>query len=94
MALFGGYVPFSPVYDVGEIFADEHFRTREMLVEVEQPGSQSPVTIAGVPVKLSRTPGSVRHRAPLLGEHTDELLTALGFAGDTIVDLRSRNVVK
>jgi len=94
MALFGGHVPFSPVYDVGEIFADEHFRAREMLVEVEQPGSRSPVTIAGVPVKLSRTPGSVRHRAPLLGEHTDELLMALGFARDTIVDLRSRNIIR
>ncbi len=94
MSLFGGHVPFSPVYDVTEIFDDEHFRTREMLVDVEQPGSKAPVTITGVPVKLSRTPGSVRHRAPLLGEHTDELLTALGYARDTIGDLRSRNIIR
>jgi crotonobetainyl-CoA:carnitine CoA-transferase CaiB-like acyl-CoA transferase len=75
-ALFGGRVPFGPVQDAAEIFADPHFAARGMLVEVEQPGSATPVTIAGVPVHLSATPGAVRGRAPRLGEHTAEVLTA------------------
>lgn len=92
--LLGGQVPFAPVYNVADIFADEHFRAREMLVEVEQPGSAAPVTVTGVPVKFSRTPGAVRRRAPLLGEHTAEILTNLGYAEDAIADLQSRNVIK
>lgn len=76
-ALFGGRVPFGPVHNAAEIFADPHFAARGMLVQVEQPGSATPVTIAGVPVHLSATPGAVRGRAPRLGEHTAEVLAGL-----------------
>jgi crotonobetainyl-CoA:carnitine CoA-transferase CaiB-like acyl-CoA transferase len=79
-ALFGGRVPFGPVQNAAEIFADPHFAARGMLVEVEQPGSATPVTIAGVPVHLPATPGAVRGRAPRLGEHTAEVLAGLGAA--------------
>lgn len=80
-ALFGGRVPFGPVQNAAEIFADPHFAARGMLVQVEQPGSATPVTIAGVPVHLSATPGAVRGRAPRLGEHTAEVLAGLSAAG-------------
>lgn len=85
--LFGGKVPFSPIYNAQEIFADPHFAIRQMLPEVEQPGSQRPVAVPGVPVKLSQTPGQVRHRAPLLGEHTREILTDLGVPAARIESL-------
>jgi len=77
--LFGGKIPFSPIYNAQEIFADPHFAARNMLPEVEQPGSQRPVSVPGVPVKLSQTPGEVRHRAPLLGEHTRDILRDIGL---------------
>lgn len=77
--LFGGKVPFSPIYNAEDIFADPHFAIRQMLPEVEQPGSQRPVAVPGVPVKLSQTPGQVRHRAPLLGEHTRDILSGMGL---------------
>jgi crotonobetainyl-CoA:carnitine CoA-transferase CaiB-like acyl-CoA transferase len=92
--LIGGKVPFAPVYDVAGIFADPHFAVREMLVEVEQPGSATPARIAGVPVKLSRTPGSVRRRAPTLGEDTDAVLAEAGFATAEIAALRSSGAIK
>lgn len=92
--LFGGVIPFGPIYDVSDIFADPHFRIREMLVEVEQPGSATPVTVAGVPIKMSLTPGRVRHRAPLLGEHTREILEAAGYAGAAADRLFQHNIVK
>lgn len=69
----GGRIPVGPINTVEDIFADPHVQAREMLVEVEQPGSD-PVRVAGSPIKLSRTPAGVRGRAPLLGEHTEEVL--------------------
>lgn len=89
----GGKVPFGPVYTAAEIFADKHYAVREMLVEVEQPGSATPVKIAGVPIKLSDTPGAVRRRAPMLGEHTDEILGEIGYAQDRIQALKAQRVV-
>ncbi|MFA7557043.1 MAG: CoA transferase [Hydrogenophaga sp.] len=79
--LFGGKIPFSPIYTAADIFADPHFAARDMLPHVAQPGSAEPVAVPGVPVKLSATPGQVRHRAPLLGEHTREILQSLGVDG-------------
>ncbi len=67
-------IPVGAVQSVDEIYADPHAAARQMLVEVDQPGSATPVTVAGQPIKLTRTPGGVRHRAPLLGEHSHELL--------------------
>lgn len=64
----GGRVPIGPVNDAADIFGDEHVRIREMLVEVEQPGSEAPVVIAGSPIKFSSTPAGVRGRGPKLGE--------------------------
>lgn len=79
-AVLGGTVPVGPVQDVSEILADPHVRAREMLVEVEQPGSASPVTLAGQPLKFSSTPNPPVRRAPLLGEHQDEVLVRSGIA--------------
>uniref|UniRef100_Q46TM9 L-carnitine dehydratase/bile acid-inducible protein F n=1 Tax=Cupriavidus pinatubonensis (strain JMP 134 / LMG 1197) TaxID=264198 RepID=Q46TM9_CUPPJ len=89
----GGKVPFGPVYTSAEIFADRHYAVREMLVDVEQPGSTKPVKIAGVPIKLSDTPGAVRRRAPMFGEHTDEILGGIGYADDLIRALKAQRVV-
>lgn len=91
--VLGGTTPFGPVYDAKDIFQDAHFHRREMLVEVEHPGSAQRVQIAGVPVKLSVTPGGVRRRAPILGEHSDEVLARLGFGADAIARLRQQGVV-
>jgi crotonobetainyl-CoA:carnitine CoA-transferase CaiB-like acyl-CoA transferase len=93
-AVLGGKVPFGPVYTSAEVFADPHYAVREMLVEVEQPGSSVPVKIAGVPIKLSETPGAIRRRAPLLGEHTEDILFAAGYAEEDIQRLREKGVVR
>ncbi|HAC33773.1 MAG TPA: CoA transferase, partial [Gammaproteobacteria bacterium] len=76
--LLGGKVPFGPVNSVTDIMGDAHFQLRDMLVELDHPGSDDLFTVAGTPLKMSRTPGGVRHRAPLLGEHTAEVLGQLG----------------
>jgi len=89
----GGQVPFSPVYNVRDIVADPHFAAREMLPWVSHPGLDHKVQIAGVAVKMTETPGKVRHRAPLLGEHTDEYLKSIGCGASHIDRLRASKIV-
>ena len=45
------------------------------------------------PIKLSATPGGIRHRAPLLGEHTDDILADLGYSSDAIAKFRADGVI-
>lgn len=93
LAHLGGQVPFSPVYNVRDIVADPHFAAREMLPWVPHPGLDHEVQIAGVPIKMTETPGKVRHRAPLLGEHTDEYLKSIGCSAADIDRLRTAKIV-
>src|SRR5215213_9145008 len=66
-----------PVLGLDEALASELVRAREMVVELAQPG-------AGVPVKLSRTPGAPAGPGPALGEHTREVLASLDYSDDEI----------
>lgn len=91
--LLGGEIPFGPVFNAADIFADPHFRARQMLVETEQPGATRPLTIAGTPVRMSDTPGGIRHRAPMTGEHTTATLADFGFTPQHIDQLRADGVI-
>jgi len=93
-AILGGHVPFGPVYDVTDIVADAHFRTREMVVELDHPGLDKKLAVSGVPVRLSDTPGKIWRRAPLLGEHTEEVLRGCGLSAQSIDHLRTAGIVK
>lgn len=93
VAALGGAVPVGAVNTVEDIYADPHTKAREMLAEVEQPGLDRTVTIAASPIKLTATPAEVRHRAPLLGEHTDAVLAEAGYSATEIERLRDREVV-
>lgn len=88
-----GRVPFGPVNTAADIYADPHIAARHMLVEVEHPGSTKPVTIASTPIRMTATPGGISRRAPLTGEDTDEVLSALGLGAGEIAGLKARRVV-
>ncbi len=92
-AILGGQIPYGPVNDVTDIYRDPHVRARGMLVEVEQPGIDRKVTIAGTPIHMLGTPGGVERRSPLLGEHTDEVLGEFGFSREDIDALKADKVV-
>jgi crotonobetainyl-CoA:carnitine CoA-transferase CaiB-like acyl-CoA transferase len=75
-----------PVLDIDEALDSDLVRERDMVVEWDQP-ELGPVRQLGVPVKLSRTPGTVHSPAPAFGEHTEDVLREAGFSNDEVAAL-------
>ena len=82
-----------PILDLDEALESELVRAREMVVSIDQPGAERPVKLLGTPVKLSRTPGDPHSPGPALGEHTAEVLEALGYDADEIAALEESGAV-
>ena len=80
-------VPCGPIYNIEQVYADPHVQSRDMAVELQHPKAGG-IRNIGVAVKLSDTPGSVRTPAPLLGQHTDEVLAEFDYADADIAALR------
>lgn len=80
------------VYDVPEVFQDPQVKHRQMAVELDHPVAGK-VTQAGIAVKLSETPGSIRSFSPSLGQHTEEVLRGIGYNDARIAELREKRVV-
>jgi crotonobetainyl-CoA:carnitine CoA-transferase CaiB-like acyl-CoA transferase len=86
-------IPAAPVLKPQQALDDPHVRSMGFFQAVDYPGLPRPAPLARTPVGLSGTPGSIRGRAPTLGEHTDAILTELGYAEGEIARLRERGVV-
>ncbi|WP_028933424.1 CaiB/BaiF CoA transferase family protein [Pseudonocardia spinosispora] len=69
LARLGGEVPVGAVRDIAEIMTDPHVATRDMLIDLDHPGTGRRFQVAGQPLKFSRTPALPQRRAPLLDEH-------------------------
>ena len=86
-------VPSGPLCDVGEVFNDEQIAAREMIVEIDHPiaGRQA---MPNSPLKFSQTPIQLQRPAPLLGQHTEEVLRdMLDLRTDEITGLRADGVI-
>jgi len=81
-----------PINDISQVYEDPQVIAREMKVDLEDPDLGTLHNI-GIPVKLSATPGRIRRRAPMLGEHSWEILTESGFAEKEIEELFGSGVV-
>jgi len=92
-ALDAAKVPGAPLYSPQQALEDAHIRATGLLRDTEYPGLPRPAPLAPTPVDLSETPGRFRHRAPLLGEHTDAILGELGYGAAAIAELRARGVI-
>ena len=85
-------VPAAACLNAEDIFYDEHLREREMIVTIDHP-ERGEFMVPGCPVKLSDSPVRVEP-APLLGEHTAEVLgDILGLDADNVAELRDQSVV-
>ena len=85
-------VPCGPILDYEDALTTPQAVAREMTVDVDHP-SLGKLRTLGTPIKMSATPLNPKRRGPMLGEHTDDVLSAAGYSNDEIEQLRSTGVV-
>jgi CoA:oxalate CoA-transferase len=85
-------VPCGPVLDLAQVFADPQVLARAMRVDLPHP-EVGTFSTTGLPVKLSATPGAIRRRPPLHGEHTGEVLAECGLSQAEVAALRAKEIV-
>ena len=86
-------IPCGEVLRPADTLKNEQVVETEIFNSVDYPGLKDGAPIAGTPVTLSKAPGTIRHRAPTLGEHTEDLLGELGYTREQIESLRHDRVV-
>ncbi|NUP74460.1 MAG: CoA transferase [Sinomonas sp.] len=86
-------VPVGPIQTVGEALADPQVLARGMVAEIEHPQAGRLKTVA-CPIRLTRTPASVRTPPPLLGQHSDDVLAAYGYSRSDIEQLHESGAVQ
>jgi len=80
------------VYTWDEVLGDPQVIHRNMVVELEDP-VVGKVRQVGIPIKLSETPGSIRHLAPRVGEHTEEVAREIGYSTAEIALLKEKGII-
>jgi formyl-CoA transferase len=85
-------IPCGPINDYAHVFADPQVAARGMVLETDHPVLGRLRTL-GSPIKMSATPADASRRAPLLGEHTDEVLAEFGLSRDEIIALRGSGAI-
>ncbi|WP_145185521.1 CaiB/BaiF CoA-transferase family protein [Pseudomonas sp. URMO17WK12:I11] len=85
-------VPASRIYSAEDMFSDPQYLAREMFLHARLPDGK-PFKMPGIVPKLSQTPGSAEWVGPSLGEHTDQVLTSLGYDPAAIASLRQAGTV-
>ena len=85
-------IPCGPINDLAAAFADPQVEARQMVVSTDHP-TIGAVRLPGIPFKLAATPAVARSAPPLLGQHTDEILTWLGYEDAAIAGLHDEGAV-
>jgi crotonobetainyl-CoA:carnitine CoA-transferase CaiB-like acyl-CoA transferase len=94
LAILGeAMIPAGPVLRPQQTLDDPHVRAMGFLQPTDYPGLPAPAPVARTAVTLSDTPAEFRHRAPVLGEHTEAILAELGYDDAAIADLRANGVI-
>lgn len=87
-----GGVPCAPINQVSDVLTDPQVLAREMVVDIPHPALGT-IKQTGVPIKFSKTESSIDRHPPMLGEHTEEVLTQLGYEQSDIARFREQDIV-
>lgn len=85
-------VPCSPVNKIDRVVQEEQVLDRQMVADLDVPGLGG-IRVAGLPIKLSDTPGGIRQPPPRLGQHTRDVLAGLGYSGERIDALAAQKII-
>jgi formyl-CoA transferase/CoA:oxalate CoA-transferase len=86
-------IPCTPVNTIDQVVDAEQVHARELIATVEHP-SAGAMRLAGLPIKLNETPGSISRPPPMLGEHTADILRALSYSPERIAKLAQSGIVE
>lgn len=90
--ILGAGVPAGPIYDMKDVYEDEHINAREMFVKVNHPEAGE-LTVIGNPIKMSEYPVQYKKAAPDAGENDDEIFEALGFSKEKLEEYRQKGAL-
>ena len=85
-------VPCQKVNTLADVVADPHLKARDMMLDVDY-SPKGKVPIPGIVIKLSESPGKIEERISLLGEHSEEILTGIGYTKDEIATLKGKGII-
>ncbi len=85
-------VPCGPINDLEDVFGDPQVQERGMRLTVEHPAAGE-IQQTGIPIKFSDTPGGIDMAPPVLGEHSEEILSVLGYSSEAIGKLRDADII-
>lgn len=86
-------IPAGPVYSPQQALDDPHINAMNYLKPIDFPGLPGPAPVMETPLRLSQSPGTLRHRAPMLGEHTESILGELGYSATEIAAFRDEGII-
>ncbi|KON68205.1 CoA-transferase [Peribacillus butanolivorans] len=85
-------IPNGPINTIAEMLEDPQIKARDMLVNMEHPTVEN-LRVTGSPLKLSKTPVTMRKHPPLYGEHTDSILAGIGYKPDEIIKFKQNKII-
>ncbi|MGG0287088.1 CaiB/BaiF CoA-transferase family protein [Peribacillus butanolivorans] len=92
MLLDDAGIPNGPINTIAEMLEDPQIKARDMLVNMEHPTVEN-LRVTGSPLKLSKTPVTMRKHPPLYGEHTDSILAEIGYKPDEIIKFKQNKII-
>jgi len=84
-------IPYAPVNKISDLINDPHVKARNTLIELDSENGK--IAVPGIPIRLSETPAKIRRPAPRIGEHTEEILSELGYDKKSISDMRENKII-
>lgn len=92
-ALEAAKIPAGPVFSPAQVLKDEAMQARGLFRMMAYPGLKDAIPVVASPANLSRTPPQILVRAPVLGEHTEQILAEVGYNQEAIAGLRAGGII-